>query len=205
VFVADPRRTLRLGVALVLLVLAAALLVPGGPSGIDSRWLEWMDSTRTDALTFLARGFDHLGRGIVRVVVPLAVGVVLVIARRWAGLIAFAITESLTPLLVNAIKGAVDRQRPAGALLTAYGSSFPSGHAAYAAATVVALVLLFTRADERRAVWLFAALAAVGMGWSRTYLGVHWLSDVLAGSALGIGVALACFGATQLIAAWRER
>ncbi len=38
------------------------------------------------------------------------------------------------------------------------------------------------------------------MAWSRTYLQVHWLSDVVAGAALGIGVALVVFGAAQ----WRR-
>jgi undecaprenyl-diphosphatase len=37
------------------------------------------------------------------------------------------------------------------------------------------------------------------MAWSRTYLQVHWLSDVVAGSALGIGVALVVFATAQ----WR--
>ena len=36
------------------------------------------------------------------------------------------------------------------------------------------------------------------MAWSRTYLQVHWLLDVLAGSLLGAGVALVVFAALQL-------
>ena len=39
------------------------------------------------------------------------------------------------------------------------------------------------------------------MTWSRTYLQVHWLSDALAGAALGVAVALLGFGAAQLILA----
>src|SRR6186997_2276746 len=49
-------------------------------------------------------------------------------------LLAFAVTESLTPLAVNLLKALVDRPRPPGGLLDATGSSFPSGHAAYAGA-----------------------------------------------------------------------
>jgi undecaprenyl-diphosphatase len=42
------------------------------------------------------------------------------------------------------------------------------------------------------------------MAWSRTYLQVHWLVDVLAGSLLGAGVALFVFAAIQLLASRTE-
>jgi undecaprenyl-diphosphatase len=47
-----------------------------------------------------------------------------------------------------------------------------------------------------------AGLAIVGMAWSRTYLQVHWLSDVVAGSLLGMGVSLLVLGGAQR---WLER
>jgi undecaprenyl-diphosphatase len=50
--------------------------------------------------------------------------------------------------------------------------------------------------------WTLAALGIVGMAWSRTYLQVHWLSDVVAGSLLGIGIALLVLGGAQW---WSER
>src|SRR4029077_4484036 len=86
---------------------------------------------------------------------------------------------------------------PSDGLVQPLGSSFPSGHAAYAGATCVALVVLFTLPGRRRWWWTVAALGVVGMAWSRTYLQVHWLSDVVGGSLLGIGIALTVFGCAQ--------
>ncbi|WP_433410597.1 bifunctional phosphatase PAP2/diacylglycerol kinase family protein [Saccharomonospora azurea] len=64
-------------------------------------------------------------------------------------------------------------------------SSFPSGHAASAAAFVTAAAL------ESPA--LGAALAPVGaaVAYSRVHTGVHWPSDIGAGAAIGVLVALA--------------
>ena len=82
-----------------------------------------------------------------------------------------------------------------------HGSSFPSGHTSYAAATVVALVLLYTRSGPRRPLWwALVALGTAAMAWSRTYLHAHWLSDVVAGAAWGSALALAVFAVAQLAA-----
>ena len=124
----------------------------------------------------------------------------LLVARRWAALIAFALTQALTPPLVNLIKLAVDRERPPGKLLDAHGTSDPSGHAAYAGATAVALVLSFSApGPRRRSLFVLAAVAIAVMVWSRTYLQVHWLSDAVAGATLGIAVTLICFAGIQVV------
>jgi undecaprenyl-diphosphatase len=120
------------------------------------------------------------------------------VARRWLALLAFALTESLTPLVSSVVKQLVERPRPPDGLVHLSDFSFPSGHAAYAGATCTALVLLFTWPGSSRRVWAtLAAIVIVAMAWSRTYLQVHWLSDALAGSLLGVGIALLVFAVVQ--------
>jgi undecaprenyl-diphosphatase len=60
--------------------------------------------------------------------------------------------------------------------------SFPSGHAAMAAAGALAATRIFPSA--RWILWPVAVL----IGVSRIYLGVHWPTDVVAGAALGMAV-----------------
>ncbi len=201
-FLARPSRAVGWGGALLALVLALALSIPAGPLTIDSRWAELMQDIETPFLTHLALVFNALGHGLLRAFTLAGIGLALLLARRWAALAAFAVAEALTPLLSNLIKLAVGRERPPGHMLEAHGTSFPSGHAAYAGATAVALVLLFSRPGRRRRLWFtLAATTIAAMTWSRTYLQVHWLSDALAGAALGVAVALLSFGVAQLILA----
>jgi undecaprenyl-diphosphatase len=75
-------------------------------------------------------------------------------------------------------------------LITETGFSFPSGHATIS--TVFALTLgyiMIKKQDRETRIWCIAFLAMVFpliVGFSRLYLGVHWLSDILGGFALGI-------------------
>jgi undecaprenyl-diphosphatase len=95
-------------------------------------------------------------------------------------------------LISLAVKEAVDRPRPfvtdpapPPLLLGVLGDSFPSGHAA----TSGAGALMLARYLPAR--WLVFALLAVGIAFSRVYVGVHYPADVLAGAALGLAVATA--------------
>jgi undecaprenyl-diphosphatase len=63
--------------------------------------------------------------------------------------------------------------------------SFPSNHAVNASVLATLATLYMPR------LWLPAAALAILVGYSRVYVGVHYPLDVLAGSALGIVVALA--------------
>jgi membrane-associated phospholipid phosphatase len=205
-FLVHPRRALCWGGLLLVLVVVAGLLIPAGPLALDSRWSDWMHDLETPFLNHVALVFNALGRGLLRGLTLAGIGLILLVGRRWRGLAAFAVTEALTPLSVNTIKLAVDRPRPPDGRIDAHGSSFPSGHAAYGSATTVALVLLFSRPGRRRPLWFaVAAVASAGMAWSRTYLQVHWLSDVLAGALIGLAVALLSFGGVQAVASPARR
>jgi diacylglycerol kinase family enzyme/membrane-associated phospholipid phosphatase len=91
------------------------------------------------------------------------------------------------------LKPLLPRRRPAAAELPAYqtipnpptSSSFPSGHAASAAAFATAVAL------ESPKLGLAVAPLAASVAYSRVHVGVHWSSDVAAGAALGAGIALA--------------
>jgi undecaprenyl-diphosphatase len=205
-FVLHPPRAVRLGAAFLVLFALFAVFVPGHPLAFEQSWADWMREIQTPVLEHIALVFNYLGRGLGRALTLVAIGVPLIATRRWWALLAYSVTEALTPLTSSIVKALVDRSRPPDGLVSPSSSSFPSGHAAFAGATFVSLVLLFTKVGPRRRIWWsLAAVGIAGMAWSRTYLQVHWLLDVIAGSLLGSGITLIVFAGLQLILRARRR
>jgi len=92
-------------------------------------------------------------------------------------------------LLSNVIKELLDRARPTfNPIAETLGPSFPSGHSTAAAAFWAAAALVLGRGTSPKTRALLAGGAAgiaVAVASTRVLLDVHWLSDVLAGLALG--------------------
>jgi YegS/Rv2252/BmrU family lipid kinase len=99
-------------------------------------------------------------------------------------------------LTTTVLKQVFDRARPVweDPLQSLDSFSFPSGHAsgiASAAGVVLVLTaLLVRRSGTRRVITVVALLLVVVVGADRVLLGVHHLSDVLAGYAVGMFWAL---------------
>ena len=141
-FLSRPARAFRVGIALLGPVVLMAVVVPTEPLQVDRRWSEAMLDIRMPFLTDFALIFNWLGRGLGWALSLAAVGIVLFARRRWLAMLAFGVTEAATTLSSTLLKILVGRPRPPDGLVHPVGSSFPSGHAAYAGATCVALVLL---------------------------------------------------------------
>ena len=129
-----------------------------------------------------------------------------VLRRRRVRLVVFLVVTTLGGGAVNnLVKVLVDRDRPAleEPVATAGGQSFPSGHAFSSTVAFGALLLVLLPAVRRRGrPWLIAGAAAVvvAIGFSRLALGVHYLSDVLGGFALGLAWLAA---STAAFSIWR--
>ena len=120
----------------------------------------------------------------------LAVTVLLLLGRRWQLATAWAITQIVSVVLIEKTKLAFDRARPAfnGEFTREDSYSFPSGHALgslVAYGMLAYLCVILAPAHFRRAVIVLSALWILLIGFSRMFLGVHFLTDVLGGYALG--------------------
>ncbi len=161
----------------------------------DGAAAEWGATRATETSTRIINWITDLGGTTGVIVVTLAFSIFFALRERSWRVPAFLITVAVSQsLLNNAVKHIVDRERPDIAQLAGWaGSSFPSGHSAAAAAVwaAVAFVLGRRASTTNRALLAGGAgLVAVAVAASRVLLGVHWLTDVVAGLAMGWGVFL---------------
>ena len=115
----------------------------------------------------------------------------LAIRGRWRLAIYLLVAGAGALVLDPVLKSLVGRLRPVVAHPIAYGlgNSFPSGHSLGSIVCYGAILLVFLPATHGR--WRRAFIAGIVtlvalIGISRILLGVHYVSDVLGGWALGI-------------------
>jgi undecaprenyl-diphosphatase len=178
-------------------VLLVIVRTETGFAQLDLGPARWAARSATSASTSVLRLLTHLGSTAFAIPLALAVAAVEAHRRSNRAIPAFLVlVEGGQLLLVNLVKVLVGRARPDIDQLAGVSSnSFPSGHTATAAATFAALALLLGRARSRTTRAALAGAAAgltAAVAATRVLLGVHWLTDVLAGAALGWGWAGVC-------------
>jgi undecaprenyl-diphosphatase len=145
---------------------------------------------RTGWLNPIFEGLSYAGRfGLVWI----ALAALLAAAyRRWGTLAVTVIAIAVADWVAIALKALTNRPRPPvtyaepkALVPVPHDGSFPSGHAATSFAAATTLSFAFPRLAPP----LF--LLAGAIGFSRVYVGVHYPLDVIAGAALGAGVATA--------------
>ncbi|HWG89800.1 MAG TPA: phosphatase PAP2 family protein [Candidatus Thermoplasmatota archaeon] len=148
----------------------------------------------------------------------LAVAVLILLARgHRREALRIPILAVLNEAMVWGMKAWFARPRPQAGLVSALGFSYPSGHAAAAALFACLMGWLILRGVRHRlaafALLLVAFLWILLVAVSRLLLGVHYLSDVVAGAGLGLAVGgfgmagfrVASVGVEAARAAWARR
>lgn len=126
--------------------------------------------------------------------------------REWRLVIFGTVTCVVGGLVDTAVKVAVGRDRPVvdSPVAQAFGQSFPSGHAMAAVVcygTLVLVLLPLAPQRWRRPIVSAAATLVLAIGISRLALGLHFVSDVLAGYVLGAAWLAASVAAFEI---WRQ-
>jgi len=183
---------LRVSVLTLILAVLCVQVHDGGPlTGADVPVTSWVAGHRSVALDHAALLVTDLGSPVATVALAVICGIAIAWRRR-SGIPAVLVigTVGAAAAASTALKLVVERSRPTldlqEVLETDY--SFPSGHVTGTAALlgITAAILL----GRRHRLVRVCGATVIGCGVvvvaaTRVYLGVHWLTDVVAGAILG--------------------
>ncbi|GAB3434079.1 phosphatase PAP2 family protein [Flindersiella endophytica] len=180
------------------LVAVTVLAWAAGPvSALDQLVARWMEALQSPAGSEILRALNSLGR--LEFLAGLLVCVAMTTARRtgsWIPVSQAAFTVLAGNLVVSGLKLLTARPAPAAGVVDflAGGVSYPSGHVTNAVAAggcLLALTASRFSAPEQpagltRCIQVAAVALPVVVSVAVLYLGYHWLTDVLAGLAIGV-------------------
>lgn len=165
----------------------------------------WLHAHATPAMTSLMFILSDLGAPVSVIAITLLTAAVLATRRRWYRLV-FLLLATVGGEVVNFLmKKAVHRQRPffEDPIVTLTSFSFPSGHAMGSTVLYGALAAIMIW-PMRQFRWRIATVCAAALlvaliCFSRIYLGVHYLSDVVAGCLAGLVWLVSCLMAVDAL------
>lgn len=152
-------------------------------AGLDKSISNFIYTLRTPLVTSIMKGLSFAGS--VWILVPLCLGLLFYLYRKdrffaWIIPLGTLFCHQVSSLL----KWLIQRSRPdLSPLVEEKSFSFPSGHAM---ANTAFYVLLYLAARKEPRAGIFAFIMIILIDFSRIYLGVHWPSDVLGGTALSL-------------------
>ena len=179
-----------------IFTLLAINLVANGPlltvdTSVTNSLHETALSISSGLLNFIKLGWTFGNEGVM--VLGGLMGVYFIIRRYWKELWMVAVGNIGGPLLFLAISHIFNRHRPSFAVAvstTLTGPGFPSGHAVIAVTLYGLLAyLLIPTISSHFWKWVVIVLAVLMMlfiGFSRLFVGGHYLTDVIAGYAVGL-------------------
>ncbi|WP_354686196.1 phosphatase PAP2 family protein [Cupriavidus necator] len=156
---------------------------------IDQMVFAQLRAWRTDWLDIAMVAVTELGGARISVAVGVAVFAWLWWRRAWTAALYWGAALLGARACVMALKLGMARVRPASIYTGLESYSFPSGHATSSMVTFGFLAFLMCLRQPWRVripVLALTVVAVAAIGVSRLYLGMHWLSDVAAGYALGL-------------------
>jgi undecaprenyl-diphosphatase len=194
----------------LLLAAISDEVVKGQPlTVIDAQLSSWLDKNRTSSLVIFFKLVTLLGSTFVATLLSCVVGIYLLMRGQRYWFTTFVLSVVGGVVLNRQLKIVFQRTRPQfdDPIMTFTGYSFPSGHTITATVLygcLAALIVAHTRNQAVRASVIVAAGIVIALvGFSRIYLGAHFLSDVLA--AMAEGFAWLSLSFTLVYSLWRRK
>lgn len=158
---------------------------------LDDWVLQYLTQIQHPQWTLFLTVLTHLGGVVANSLFAMAF-LIFLRYKKWYKAFNFYLLSYVGALILYlGFKQLIARERPQSALIDVINYSFPSGHATLSMSTVL-LVYFIIRTKypmsilNKNFLLLTGITWALGIAFTRIYLHVHWLSDVVAGLALAI-------------------
>ena len=151
--------------------------------------LNSLNITRNSFLIIFSKIMDLLFDSASIIVISLFLSIFLWFRYSKKEAVFFSFTILLNAGIVYFIKEIVQRARPENTIFLSSGFAFPSGHSATAVVFFGLLIYLILRKSKSKNFKLasisFSVFMIILIAFTRVYLNMHWLSDILAGFFIG--------------------
>jgi membrane-associated phospholipid phosphatase len=189
----------------LFLVIAFAIVLSAPLAALDANVATWLHVRLTPLISNAMAAVSFLGAPTTLTVVVVAGSLLLLRRRRYVEAAKLSTIVLGGNFLNFCLKHLIQRGRPVfdDPIFSLPTYSFPSGHA-MASTVFYGLLAIYASANasQRHAVYVAIAAAVfmvVLVSFSRIYLGLHYLSDVVGGIAEGIAWLALCFAALHYI------
>lgn len=156
-----------------------------GNFDIDISAINYVQAVENNNLSRIFKGITYIGDPHTVVIITVIITVILYLKKMKRESAFFCLNILGVAALNELLKGVFRRDRPSMRIIEASGYSFPSGHSMtfLAFAIIFSYLILIYSENKFRAYFISLCLIvlAISIGFSRVYLRVHYLSDVLAG------------------------
>lgn len=174
----------------ILITLIATLLIyivfeklnTNGIGSFDNSIIELINNLRQENLTrFMVYYTDIIG-----IYIPIIISMgCIILSKKYILNIFIPINLAIITIINQILKIIIARPRPEQAIITETGYSFPSGHSMVSFAFYGLLIYYCYEYIKNKKIKVFSiiilSVIIFSVGFSRVYLGVHYLSDVVAG------------------------
>jgi membrane-associated phospholipid phosphatase len=160
---------------------------------LDTAAFQFFESIQNSALTSFSKFVAVVTEPLVLLVLAVVIsGFFYFNGRKSRAIFLFSVS-AITALVNEGLKQIFRIPRPISTLIQESGFSFPSGHTTFAVVFFTLITYIFTRGSSLKTrvfAYVVSSVIVLIVVFTRIYLQVHWLTDVVGGLFVG-GVILA--------------
>jgi len=178
---------------LLFITLMLSVIYQNSLTALNEPLFHFLQSIRTHGLDATFVCITMFGDSPFIAVFSLIVILGLAWKKQWRSMWYFLALLIIVAFSVHFLKWIIDSPRPTGLAYAIKTSSFPSGHMALSLTIYGFIAFLVAKQLPRKWHWISYTTAAaliVLIGFSRLYLGAHWLTDILGSIFFGFTILL---------------